>query len=66
MAYTQNDLDAVESAIAQGILNIRYADGRSVQYRSVSELKEARDIIKKSLSTIKRPRSYRARTSKGL
>lgn len=66
MAYTQTDLDSIEQAIAKGYLTVRHSDGKQVTYRSISELKEARDLIKKSLSTTPRRRAFRARTSKGL
>lgn len=66
MAYTQADLEKVEKAIAKGALTVRDSDGKSITYRSMDELKSARDIIKKALSTVKRPRSFIARTSKGV
>lgn len=66
MAYTQTDLDSIEKAIAKGYLTVRHSDGKAVTYRSIAELKEARDLIKKSISTAKRPRAFVARTSKGL
>lgn len=37
MAYTQNDLDAVDAAIADGNLTVRMAD-RMVTRRSIDEL----------------------------
>jgi len=66
MAYQQSDLDNIEQAIAKGYLTVRHSDGKQVTYRSVSELKEARDVIKKALSTVPRRRAFRAKTSKGL
>lgn len=66
MAYTQTDLDRVEKAIATGVTTIRHSDGKSVTYRDIDELKAARDVIKKSLSTSRRPRAFVARTHKGL
>lgn len=49
MAFTQTDLDAVNTAIASGELKIE-VQGRSVQYRSVAELVTARDIIKAEIA----------------
>ncbi len=69
MAYSQTDLDNIDKAIATGYLTVRYADGRTVTFRSVSELKEARALILKTLnsqSKPKRPRSFILRTNKGL
>ncbi|GGU68620.1 hypothetical protein GCM10009504_27230 [Pseudomonas laurentiana] len=55
MAYTQKHLDAVEAAIARGEKTVRYAD-RTVEYRSVDELLQARDVIRTSLSNAAGPR----------
>lgn len=48
MAWTQTDLDAIETAIASGTLRVQFAD-RSVEYRSITELLKARDAIKNNL-----------------
>ena len=45
MAFTQNDLSAIDSAIASGELTVRTADGKLVTLRSVSELLQARSAI---------------------
>ena len=68
MAYLDADLESIEQAIAKGFLTVRHSDGKTVTYRSISELKEARDIIKKALAkNTKRPaRAFVARTNKGL
>jgi hypothetical protein len=44
MAFSQTQLDALEKAIATGELTVTY-EGKSVTYRSVRELKEARDLV---------------------
>ena len=41
MALSQTDIDALETALATGVLKVRYADGREVTYRSQSELEAA-------------------------
>ncbi|MBV6287482.1 phage head-tail joining protein [Pseudomonas aegrilactucae] len=64
MAYTQKHLDAVEAAIARGEKTVRYAD-RTVEYRSVDELLQARDVIRTSLSNATGPRSRVVRLSHG-
>jgi len=56
MAYTQAHLDAVERAIARGEKTVRYAD-RTVEYRSVDELVQARDLIRTELTRAAGPRS---------
>ena len=45
MAIGTDELDAINSAIASGVLTVRHADGRQVTFRSMTELKEARDDI---------------------
>lgn len=45
MAFTPQDLTAVDSAIASGELTVRTADGKLVTLRSVSELLQARQFI---------------------
>ena len=56
MSFTQKHLDAVEAAIARGEKIVRYAD-RTVEYRSVDELIQARDQIRTSLINTAAPRS---------
>lgn len=72
MAWTQTDLDAIESAISSGKRRVRL-NGREVEYHSVGDMLKARDAIRddvnRSAATaagVTRPRSFRARTSKGL
>jgi len=45
MAYTADDLVAIEKAIANGSSRVRYAD-REVQYRSLDELIRIRNMIR--------------------
>ncbi|NYH13437.1 phage head-tail joining protein [Paraburkholderia bryophila] len=49
MAFTQQNLDAIESAIATGTLSVEY-NGKRVTYRSMSDLLRARDVIKAELA----------------
>lgn len=62
MSFTQKHLDAVESAIARGEKTVRYAD-RTVEYRTVDELLQARDRIRSSLIAASGPRSRVIRLS---
>lgn len=48
MAFTTEQLEAVERAIASGSLQVRYADKMRV-YRSLDELLRIRDIMRTSL-----------------
>lgn len=45
MAFTTTQLTAIETAIASGELTVEY-DGKRVTYRSMSELMQARDLIR--------------------
>lgn len=49
MAWTQDQLDAIEEAIASGTLEVQYAD-KKVTYRSLTDLLRTRELIKNSLS----------------
>ncbi len=49
MSYTIEQLTAIESAIASGELVVRSETGRMIEYRSMSDLIKARDVIKKAL-----------------
>ena len=50
MAFTQTQLDAVESAIASGELKVMF-DGREIIYRSIKDLLLARNTIKSALQS---------------
>lgn len=65
MAYTLEQLTALETAIAEGALKIEYGD-KKVEYRSLNEMIKIRDIIRKDLGTLKTPRRTYAEFSKGL
>lgn len=61
MAYTQSDLERIETAIAGAELEVQYADKR-VKYRSMDELRTARSEILKGLQTTTTPsRAFRLR-----
>ncbi len=50
MAHTQTDLDAIKAAIASGEQSVEVA-GRKVVYRSVDDLRKARDDITAELAS---------------
>ena len=49
MAHTQTDLDNIKAAIASGEQSVEVA-GRKVVYRSVDDLRKARDDISTELA----------------
>jgi len=49
MAFTQDDLTAINDAIATGELEVQFADGKRVRYRSINELMRAKQHIQESL-----------------
>lgn len=49
---TQADLDALEAALAQGEMRVRFADGREVQYRTVAELRSALAALSPRVSSV--------------
>ena len=50
MAFTQSDLDAIKAAIASGAMEVGYADGSRVKYRSFDEMLRTRDMIAAEVS----------------
>lgn len=48
MAWTQQDLDAINSAIATGAKRVRFQT-HEVEYHSVSDLIRARDLIRSEI-----------------
>lgn len=72
MAYTQEQLELLEAALAKGEKRVSFGD-KTVEYRSVDELKTAIEIIKRDLFEQAAatglwpgaPRQIRITTSKG-
>ncbi|ABB56764.1 phage head-tail joining protein [Synechococcus elongatus] len=48
MAFTQEDLQALEAAIASGCDEVAYGDKR-VRYKTLSQMLQARDLMRKEL-----------------
>jgi hypothetical protein len=46
--FTTTQLTAIETAIASGELTVEY-EGKKVTYRSMSDLRQARDLIRADL-----------------
>jgi hypothetical protein len=49
MTYTTDQRDALQQAIASGVLKLTY-DGKQVEYRSMAELKAALDAVEADLA----------------
>lgn len=49
MAFTLNQLNALEAAIGSGELSVKY-DGKEVQYRNIGDLIKARNMVKSELA----------------
>ncbi len=49
MAYTTDQRDALQQAIASGVLKLNY-DGKLVEYRSMAELKAALEAVEADLA----------------
>ena len=45
MAWTQDDLDTINLAIATGARKVRFADGRETEFRSLPDMRSIRDEI---------------------
>lgn len=66
MAFTQTDLDAVNTALLRGEKSVQFAD-RSVTYRSVDEILKVKEQITSELGrTNRRRRQFLGYSSKGL
>ena len=65
MAWTVQHLQALEEAIAQGALRVRYSD-KEVQYRSLAEMLQLRDLMRQELGLSQPTRRLFAKHSKGL
>ena len=72
MAYTEDQLHALETALAKGERRVSFAD-KTVEYRSVEEIKEAIREVKRGIHEQASatglwpgaPRQIRVTTSKG-
>jgi hypothetical protein len=51
MAFTQKQLDSIESAIATGATRMTH-DGRTVEFASLDAMLRVRDIIRRSLGLV--------------
>jgi hypothetical protein len=65
MAWTQAEIDALKSAIAQGVLSVKYAD-REVTYRSLREMRDTLALMQAEVTPTTRPKQFLLYAKKGL
>lgn len=72
MAVTQDDIDALELAIASGASQVKYRD-RTVEYRSLNDMKRTLDMMQRKLDASqgtgdgkRRPRTWGAYSTKAV
>lgn len=64
-AFTQDDLDAINTAIKSGATTVKYGD-KEVTYRSLSEMMRVRDLIRRDLGLTNSSQRVTATFRKGL
>jgi hypothetical protein len=57
MAFSQDDLTRIRTAIARGEREVQFGD-RRVVYRSIDELMKAEQMIARSLASNRRKQTY--------
>lgn len=65
MAWTQDDLTALEAAIATGALTVQYTD-KKIEYRSLKDMLQIRDMIRGNLGLVNKTTRIYMKHSKGL
>lgn len=65
MAYSEADLAPIRTAIASGVLSVRYADGRTVTYQSTEALLKAEQRILDGIAGAKPGAARRRRRTPG-
>ena len=51
MAYTITQLEELRAAIAEGVLQVRFSDGRQLTYRSLDEMRRIEKSMAQELGT---------------
>ena len=64
MAWTQEQLDAIEDAIAKGVLTVKYQD-KEIRYRSLEDMFKIRNEMRKALGITRKGDRLYVETSKG-
>jgi len=63
-SFTTEQLEALEKAIAEGILSVKYSD-KMITYRSLDEMLKSRDLMRRSLGLLNDGGRILPSTSKG-
>jgi hypothetical protein len=61
MAYTSTQLADLRAAIAEGVLSVRFSDGRQLTYRSLDEMRRIEQAMAAELEptiTVRLRRTY--------
>ena len=61
MAYTPDQLADLRDAIAEGVLRVRFSDGRELTYRSLDEMRRIEQVMAAELeptTTVRVRRTY--------
>lgn len=59
MAYTLTQLQELRNAIAEGVLSVRFSDGRQLTYRSLDEMRRIEAVMAAELESGSMPRLRR-------
>lgn len=65
MAWTQEQLDALEEAMTSGVLTVQYKD-KTVTYRSLPEMESLRTKIRRALGLSNKTKRTFANFAKGV
>lgn len=63
MAFTASDVTKLEAAIANGIQQVTYADGRSVRYQNVDQMLAALKLMRGDVAAAGSAGTSRRRTT---
>lgn len=64
MAWTQAQLTALEDAIATGAMRVTH-DGKTVEYRSIAEMIQVRNMMRAAMGGTTPPRTTLVRFDRG-
>jgi hypothetical protein len=65
LVQLQANLDAINTAIGDPTLRVRFPDGREVQYRTIDELRKAKAEIEEDIREMSGGRVRLAQTKRG-
>jgi len=63
--FTKEDIKELEKAIAKGVRKVKYTD-KEIEYRSIAEMRETLDLMRREVNCVKKTRRCVMSTSKGL